>query len=187
MTMADNGVEGAVEDKDGKGKKGKKGKEKKGGKSNLVPAIIIAVGLILGGRFMGGGNAPAPAAASATPASEEGTAKEKDCKVYDIKEEPEEGAVVKLDPITINLRDGHFAKVGIALTLSASKDAKKFKEEGGPYKALDRLIALIQGRDVAEFASSQAVEQLKEKLAEEVRPLYECKVLEVLFTEFVTQ
>ena len=58
--------------------------------------------------------------------------------------EPEPGEVVTLEPIQVNLADGHYLRVGIALQLTAEA-----KEADGS-KALDATIDLFSGRDLAE-------------------------------------
>jgi flagellar basal body-associated protein FliL len=175
-----------------KGKGGKKdGKEGKAKNPNLVPAVVVAVGLLGGGYFMGKGKTAEPAAAAPAAAAEAHAAEETDCEAFDIKNEPKPGAVAKLDPVSINLAADatgrHYAKVGIALELAATVDAAHFEEANEKYKALDVVNKVIVGRDMSEFATPQAFEAIKHKITEEVRPLYECGVLEVLFTEFVMQ
>lgn len=185
--MADNAI-----DDDGGSGKDKKGKKKnngdKGGRSNLVPAIILAVGMVLGGKFMGGGGGGQAAAAPAEQA-EAAAAKEgpKDCATEDIKKPPKEGGVHALEPITVNLQDGHYLKVGIALKLSATMDPKKMEKEGLGVMALDPTIAVLGGRKKEEFESARAIAAAKREITELVRPMYECKVIDVLFTEFVVQ
>lgn len=176
---------------EGKGK-GKK-KDKKGkGKSNLVPAVVLGLCLVVAGRMLGSKPAPDPASAG-VPGGKvivvEAPAKDgpMDCAAEDLKSPPTAGGVFKLDPISINLANDHYAKVGIALELSSAVNLEEFKAESEAYKALDVVISTIGGRDMAEFGSPQSLETLKEKLTEEVRPKFDCKVLEVLFTEFVMQ
>jgi flagellar basal body-associated protein FliL len=186
-------------------KKAKKEKKEKGGKSNLLPAVVVAVGLIGGGYFMGGGGggggtATATTVAGGYPAADAGHAaegtddhatsakgghEELDCAKEDIKKPPTEGAVYSLDAITVNLQEGHYLKVGIALVLDASKDKKKFEEEGAGKLALDPVIRLLGGRAIEEFESPRAIEAAKEELTEAIRPIFHCKVIEVNFTEFV--
>jgi flagellar protein FliL len=161
----------------------KKDAKKSKGKNNMIPAVVVALGLVVAGKMMGG-----KTAASAAPVLAPHAAGEvMDCAVEDIRTPPKEGAVHKLDAIPINLADGHYAKVGMALQLSAAVNAELFKEESEAYKASDVLISIVGGRDKAEFNSPQALQALKEKITAEVRPKFECQVLEVLFTEFVIQ
>src|SRR3954454_297242 len=94
------------------------GAGKKKGKSNMLPAVVVAAGLLGGGYFMSGGGGakaePAGAAvagASATTSTTEGA----------------NGEVVKLDPITMNLADGRFVKLGLGLQLKEGVPAEGFE------------------------------------------------------------
>lgn len=91
-----------------------------------------------------------------------------------------EGAVVKTDPISINLAGGHYLKVSLAL--QATKDAG---EEVAPAKALDATITLFTMKTMEELTARESREKLREKLTERLKTLYEDKVYEVYFTEFV--
>ena len=95
---------------------------------------------------------------------------------------PEPGLVVALEAITINLEDGHFLKVSIAL--QASADAA---EEPNGSKALDILISQFSNKSVAELSSNDAREEQKKELVEKVKKAYEEEVYDVYFTEFVMQ
>jgi flagellar protein FliL len=94
----------------------------------------------------------------------------------------EPGAVVALEAITINLDEGHFLKVSIAL--QASADAAH-EPEGS--KALDILISQFSNKSVAELSSNDAREAEKKDLIEKVKKAYEEEVYDVYFTEFVMQ
>ena len=95
---------------------------------------------------------------------------------------PEPGAVVAMEAITINLADGHFLKVSIAL--QASADASH-EPEGS--RALDLLISQFSNKSVAELSSNDAREEQKKELVEKVKKAYEEEVYDVYFTEFVMQ
>lgn len=95
---------------------------------------------------------------------------------------PQPGAVIALDPITLNLADGHYLKLGLAL--QATKAAKETPDGS---HALDLAIDLFSGRQVAELGSATAREKLKKQLGEEVDKAYEGDVMGVYFTQFVTQ
>jgi flagellar FliL protein len=95
---------------------------------------------------------------------------------------PAAGAVVKLDPITINLAGGHFLKLG--LSLQASKDAG---EEVSGAKALDAAIELFSGGRIEDLAKRDGREKAKKALVSEVSELYENKVYDIYFTDFVMQ
>ncbi|MGN6331558.1 MAG: flagellar basal body-associated FliL family protein [Motilibacteraceae bacterium] len=95
---------------------------------------------------------------------------------------PVPGAVIALDPITLNLADGHYLKLGLAL--QATKAAKEAPDGS---HALDLAIDLFSGRKVAELGSATAREKLKQQLGEQVDKAYEGDVMGVYFTQFVTQ
>ena len=77
---------------------------------------------------------------------------------------PEPGAVVVVDPITLNLADGHYLKIGVAL--QATVDAA---EEPEPSRALDIIIATLSNRAVEELKSAEGRDQAKGGRAEEDR------------------
>ena len=95
---------------------------------------------------------------------------------------PSPGAVVKLDPITVNLAAGHFLKLG--LSLQASADAG---EDVSGAKALDAAISLFTGRTIDELAKKDGREKAKAALVKQVADLYEHKVYDIYFTDFVMQ
>jgi flagellar FliL protein len=95
---------------------------------------------------------------------------------------PEPGLVVALDAITVNLDDGHFLKVSIAL--QATIEAH---EEPNGSKALDLLISQFSNKSVAELSSNEAREEHKKELVEKVKDAYEDEVYDIYFTEFVMQ
>jgi flagellar basal body-associated protein FliL len=170
----------------------KKKRKLGGGRSNLIPALVVAAGLVGGGALVGkqvhGSAAATPAAATAVTKPGD----PKDCQAWDARQQPKPGAVSKLDAVSINLADDrsggkHYAKVGIALQLSSSVDAKKFDTDNQAYRALDVVNSVVANRSVDEFATPQARQAIKAKITDQVRPLYDCTVLEVLFTDFVMQ
>lgn len=95
---------------------------------------------------------------------------------------PEPGAVVPLESITINLADGHFLKVSIALQVTI--DAAH--EPDGSH-ALDLLITQFTNRSVAELSTNEAREAMKKELIEKVKHAYHDEVYDIYFTEFVMQ
>jgi len=155
-------------DADEGAKKAKKDKGNKGGKSNTVPAIILALGLLGGGYFMGsGGSAEAAEHPTTTQA-------------------PVLGEIATMEPINVNLADGHFLRVGVALQLIEGVEKKEF-EAGATSKANDLLISQLGGRSMAELASAEGRELIKTELKEHLKETYEGEVVDVFFTEFVMQ
>lgn len=125
----------------------------------LVVAVVLLLGGGAGGYFMFAG-----AKAEAKEAA------------------PEPGPVVPLEAITVNLADGHYLKIRIALQATA-----EVTEELDGSKALDIVISEFSNRSVAELSSNGAREEAKKKLTEKVSKAYEHEVMAVYFTEFVMQ
>ncbi|WP_162529893.1 flagellar basal body-associated FliL family protein [Nocardioides caldifontis] len=98
------------------------------------------------------------------------------------EKEPVPGEVMTLEPIQVNLAEGRYLKVGVALQLT---DAVAEEPDGG--KALDSLIALFSGRDLEELADKESRAKLKKELQKELIEEYEGEVMAVYFTNFVTQ
>ncbi len=95
---------------------------------------------------------------------------------------PEPGEVLQLEPIQVNLADGHYLRVGIAL--QASKDAGA-ELEGS--KALDATIELFSGETTEDLAKKGYRKHLKQELVEQLDERYAGEVSGVYFTDFVTQ
>ena len=136
-------------------------KKKGGGRKKLVIMLALVLVLAAAGYFLvlkpkGGKPAPPP--------------------------KPVAGAVVKLDPITVNLAGGHFLKLG--LSLQATADAG---EDVPGAKALDAAIDLFSNKTVKELATRDGRDGAKTVLVKKVSDLYEGKVYDIYFTDFVMQ
>ena len=94
----------------------------------------------------------------------------------------EPGVVVALDSITINLDDGHFLKVSIALQVTA--DAA---HEPDGSQALDLMITQFSNKSIAELSTNEGREAMKKELIEKVKHAYHEEVYDIYFTEFVMQ
>jgi flagellar protein FliL len=150
---------------------------------NLLPAIIIAVALLGAGALMGGKGGGSAAASDTTAESTTTTVAE--------------GPVVALEPITLNLADGRFLKVGLALQLSAEAGAAS---GGGGHgggeaedptahwaKALDEAITVFGTATYDHLIHPEGREAVKTELSHRVEERYHGEVLGVYFTEFVMQ
>ncbi len=152
----------------------------RGGRNNLVPAVVLAVGL-LGGGFLFGGRTAAPAEADTAAA-------EAEAEVHE-----EAGPVVPIDPITLNLADGHFLKVGIALQMAVPEEGggghgeEEVLPEGETAKALDAVIELLGRRTMEELSDPAARTEVKAALTERLAEAYHGEVTGVYLTEFVMQ
>ncbi len=98
------------------------------------------------------------------------------------KPKPVPGVIATIEPITINLAGGHFLKLGLALQAD-----KSMAEAPDGAKALDAAISLYSGMTIQELASKHGRDKSKTELVKEVYELYEQKVYDVYFTEFVYQ
>ena len=96
---------------------------------------------------------------------------------------PKPGAVAPLDSIQVNLADGHYLRLGIALQLTTS--AGKDPVDGS--KALDAAIEVFSGLPVAEVNKRSEREKLRTELEKDLEKAYDGDVMDVYFTEFVTQ
>lgn len=96
---------------------------------------------------------------------------------------PEKGAVLAIEPVSLNLADGHYLRLGLSLQLT--KDAGE--ETPDTADALDHAIALFSGHTVAEISDPATREALKAQLVTELDEAYEGKVMDVYLTNYVTQ
>jgi flagellar basal body-associated protein FliL len=136
-----------------------------------VPAIVVAVALLGAAFMLKGGGSKAPTTTATSTATSAPVA---------------EGAVVALDPITMNLSGGDILKVGIALQLSASADAKTALADPAAFgaRALDETINVLGQYTRADLAG-HGIADAKTKLSARVALLYHSDVLGVYFTQFV--
>ena len=142
------------------------GKATKGGKTKLL--IIALVVLLAGGAAYWFLLRPAPPADGAVAVAEEPA--------------PEPGAVVVVEPISLNLADGHYLRIGIGLQLTAD-----VAEEPDTARALDLVVALFSQRPVAEVTTTEGRDALKAELLRQLEEAYEGEVMDVYFTDYVTQ
>ena len=97
------------------------------------------------------------------------------------KSEPQPGEVVRLEPIQVNLTGGHYLKIGIALQLVAGA------HEADGSMALDATIDLFSGKSMDTLTRPDDRAALKKELEKELEHLYHGEVMDVYFTDFVTQ
>jgi flagellar protein FliL len=95
---------------------------------------------------------------------------------------PKPGEVAALDPIQVNLADGHYLSIGIAL-----QGIEGGHGELDGSKALDATIETFSGKPIEELNKPKSREHLKEELLTELEHLYHGDVMDVYFTQFVTQ
>lgn len=142
-----------------------------GSKKKLLVIGFAVVALLIGGyvTVSGGGDADAAEAAEAPEA-------------------PAKGAVVTLEPITLNLSDGRFLKVGLALQLVEGVPAPAAGDVAGfAAPALDEAISLLGGLSYADLVAPGGRDAAKLALSERIGARYEGDVMGVYFTELVMQ
>jgi flagellar FliL protein len=144
----------ANKDKDAPAEAAEAPKSKK--KLFIILAVVVALLGGAGGYFflMGGSEEPAPVP----------------------------GAVVRLDPVNINLAGGHYLKVGLALQVI---EGPAHEPDGA--HALDIMIGKLSHRTVAELSSNPAREKVKKELLHDIEEAYHHDVMDIYFTEFVMQ
>lgn len=99
----------------------------------------------------------------------------------DAESAPVPGEVMVLDSIQVNLAAGHYLRLGLALQL----DEEAHEVNGS--KALDAAITVFSGLEIADVARGEQREELRGELMEKLDEAYHGDVLEVFYTEFVTQ
>lgn len=141
------------------------------GKKKIVIVAVAVIALLAGGYVVTSGGAEADAADAA-----------------EVPEELVPGDVVALDSITLNLADGRFLKVGIALQLIEGVAPPADAEVGGyAAPALDEAISLLGALSYADLVAPGARDAAKASLSERVSARYEDEVMGVYFTELVMQ
>lgn len=141
---------------------------KGGGKKKLLIIIVAAVVVLIGGGV------GAYFAFFASSGEEEA------------HPEPTPSAVVVAEAITVNLAEGHYLKIAIAL--QTTTDAHEAVDTS---KALDLVISQFSNLEVAELSTNKQREAEKAELTEKVVEAYTQEeheyVMAVYFTEFVIQ
>ena len=97
-------------------------------------------------------------------------------------EKPVAGAVLKLDPINVNLAEGHYLKLGLALQLT---EAVVEPPDGS--QALDLAIDTFSNRAMGDLGSNEARTLVKAELLKRISTAYDGAVMDLYFTEFVMQ
>jgi flagellar protein FliL len=101
---------------------------------------------------------------------------------------PMPGTVLALDSITLNLADGRYLKLGMALQFTVEGSVAG---EGAPAldgsHALDLAIAQLSNQPIISLNSAAARMKAKDKLVAAIKKAYDDKVMDVYFTEFVMQ
>jgi flagellar FliL protein len=97
------------------------------------------------------------------------------------------GPILSLDSVTVNLIDGHYLKLGVALQLDVTGDATVAKDQGLGAKALDMALSTLERHTMRELIVPATRESIKQNLGLRTCQAYQGAVLTVYFTEFVMQ
>ncbi|WP_299039601.1 flagellar basal body-associated protein FliL [uncultured Pseudokineococcus sp.] len=96
--------------------------------------------------------------------------------------EPVEGTVVAVEPVSINLANGSYLRLAIALQLT-----EETTEDPDTSEAIDLAITTFSGREVDQLSDPAARDALQQELTDQVISTYPGEVMDVYYTEFVTQ
>ncbi len=101
---------------------------------------------------------------------------------------PVKGAVVTIkDALTINLADSHYLKLGFAMQMTEEAG----EEEIDTAEALDLAIDQYTGMQIGELETEKGRAKAKQELLEKLEKAYNAEdkhlVMDLYFTQFVTQ
>lgn len=122
-------------------------------RSNLVPALVLAVGMV-GAAFL---LKPAPGGAAAEDTTTTTVAA---------------GPVVPIEPMTLNLSDGRLIRIGLAIELTEAADAAKFEEHGSTNLLKDLVIFEVARLSPERVGSPEGLDELKATLSQGAHELY---------------
>ena len=135
-------------------------------RSNLVPALVLAAGM-LGAAFMLKPAPPIDPNATTTTAAA--------------------GPVVALDAMTLNLEDDHLIRIGVAVELAETADAEAFEGEGATNRLKDLIIFEVSGLTSEQVSSAEGLDSLKHTLTEGAEELYGEEFHGLYLTDLVVQ
>lgn len=99
----------------------------------------------------------------------------------------EPGDVLVIEPISLNLADGHYLRFGMTLQLVYHEGGGHGDTEVDGSKAIDVAIGLYSGRELSEVSSAEGREELKAELLHRLEEAYHGEVMDVYLTNYVTQ
>jgi len=137
----------------------------------VVAVVVLAAGAVVGMKLFA-----SPPARQPDPATVPGT-------------------IEKIDSMTVNLADGRYLKVGVALQLSKKASPTAVVEGAStdgavtfdPARAQDAVITVFGRRTYGQLLAAGGREKAQGALLKEVNKRYTGGVLGVYFTEFLMQ
>ena len=134
--------------------------------------VIAGAGFVLGGRMTGSGTVVPEEAVAEAP-------------------EPTIDVIVELEPLNVNLADGHYLRLAIAIGLTGHAEGGGHGSEDEPpietAPASDLVLTTFAGRQMSQLATPEGREQARSDLHAGLVGFYGEDVVTVLFTEFVMQ
>lgn len=97
------------------------------------------------------------------------------------EEEPVKGEVITLESVQVNLAEGHYLKVGVALQMEEGAE----ETEGA--EAIDAIIDTFSGARMEDVLKPGGREDAREVLLTKISEVYEGHVLDVFYTDYVAQ
>lgn len=163
-------------------KKSTDGDAAKGGpKKFAVPVVALLLGAFVGPKLLGGGGAAEAGAVATTTTTAP-------------------GPVITLEPITLNLTDGHLLKVGLALQISAEWQAEHAEGGGheaaaeatddptqGYARALDTAISVFGRNSMDDLMDQARREAARTELTVMLEEAFHGEIESVYLYEFVMQ
>lgn len=151
------------------------------GKGRIVPVAMMSVAIAVAGYFVGGG---ASSSSSTSPVE----------TVVVVTTEPVVERVVTLDPVNVNLADGRYLRVGIAMGIAHSEDELLEAAAGAETAttepaapAADLVLSTFAGKTFEQLASAAGRDEARAAIQDGLREFYGEEVIAVFFTEFVMQ
>ena len=151
---------------------------KSGGLLRTVVIVFLLIGIAGVGFVIGGRGGAAPAA----PAAADGATAEAEKEA----EAEKKGPIVEMEAINVNLAEGHYLRIAVALGLSPEVKLKE-GEEFDKAAASDVVLGTFSGMLMADLTSAEGREKAREHLLTALEPHYGKEVVHVYFTEFVMQ
>jgi flagellar FliL protein len=149
------------------------GKKKKGGKVKIIVPVVVLAALAGVGYKLGPGKSPTlPPGATTTTTTEN-------------PDDPP-GETSTMDAINVNLADGKYLRIGVAIELGAGVAAKDFEITSLP-KVGDLVIQVFQGMSMDVLETPAGRDAAKAKLWQLAIDTFHTDFRDLYFTDFVMQ
>jgi flagellar protein FliL len=97
------------------------------------------------------------------------------------------GELVAVEKMSVNLADGRYLQVGVAIELIEGTVAKEFEKKGKPSKMRDLVITTASALTVAQLSTPEGRDAFKEQLRAGGKELYKGDFHDVYLTDLVMQ